>query len=300
MSDRRNATHDAAPAGPRGIEGTARTADGLDLFWRGWVPPSPLGVVVIVHGLAEHSGRYEHVGRHLAARGWAAYALDTRAHGRSPGPKVHVGRFEEFLEDVGSMLAAVRERHPGLPVFLIGHSQGGLVVLQYALRQPWGLAGIVATSPFLDTHPSLRPSRAFRLALAVLRRIAPRLRLPSGVDPRRVSRDPEVVKAYVQDPLVSRRVSPAWYAALRGAQAEVRAGAGRLAVPMLVLASPDDRLVDPEAVRRLVASAPAGRVEASWWPGLSHELLNEPEREQVLARIGAWLGQRLQNTLIDR
>jgi acylglycerol lipase len=293
-------THDGASGAVGAIEGTTRTLDGLDLFWRGWVPAYPLGVVVVVHGLAEHSGRYAHVGHHLATLGWAVYALDTRGHGRSPGAKVHVRRFDEFLEDVGTMLAAVRERHPGLPVFLIGHSQGGLVVLQYALRQPRGLAGIVVSSPFLDTHPALRPSKVFRLALAVLLRVAPRVRLPSGVDPRAISRDPEVVKAYVQDPLVSRRVSPAWYAALRRAQAEVRAAAGRLSVPALVLASPDDRLVDPEAVRRLVASAPAAQVEASWWPGLSHELMNEPERNQVLATINGWLRQRLQNTLIDR
>jgi lysophospholipase len=109
-----------------------------------------------------------------------------------------------------------------------------------------------------------------------------------------------VVTAYVEDPLVSRRVSPAWYAALRRAQVEVRGGAARLAVPALVLASPDDGLVDPDAVRRFVATAPADKVEASWWPGLSHELMNEPEREQVLARIDGWLAGRAQNTLIER
>jgi acylglycerol lipase len=275
------------------VEGTLRTADGLDLFWRGWLPRSPRAVVVIVHGLAEHSGRYGHVGRHFAARGWAAYALDARAHGRSPGPKVHVAGFEDFLEDVRSTLAFARERHPDRPVFLLGHSQGGLVVLQYALRHPEGLPGIVVTSPFLGAHPSVRPSAAFRLALAALLRLAPRLLLPSGVDPGRISRDPEVVKAYVQDPLVSRRVSPAWYAALRRAQTEVRAGAARLEVPCLILASPDETLVDPQAVRRFVAEASAARVASSWWAGLRHELLNEPERELVLARIDEWLDARL-------
>src|SRR5437867_12012841 len=108
MTDWRNASRDGAPATESAVEGTTGTVDGLNLFWRGWLPSSPSGVVVIVHGLAEHSGRYEHVGRHLAARGWAAYAVDTRAHGRSPGPKVHLRRFDEFLEDVRSMLAAVR------------------------------------------------------------------------------------------------------------------------------------------------------------------------------------------------
>jgi acylglycerol lipase len=281
-------------------EGEVATGDGLRLFWRAWLPSAPSGVLLIVHGLAEHSGRYGHVGRYMAARGWATYAHDARAHGRSPGRKVHVRRFEEFLEDLRAMLALVRERHPGLPVVLLGHSQGGLVVLLHALRRPEGLAGIAVTSPFLDAHPALRPSAAFRLALAVLRRVAPAMLLPSGADPRRVSRDPDVVKAYVDDPLVSRRVSPAWYAALRRAQAEVRAGSSRLSVPTLVLASPDDGLVDPDAVRRFVSAAPVGTVEASWWPGLSHELMNEPEQQQVLARIEPWLRARAQKTLIDR
>jgi acylglycerol lipase len=290
MSERRNAA----------LEGSVRTTDGLALFWRAWTAVSPRAVLVVVHGLAEHSGRYAHVGRHFAGRGWAVYALDTRAHGRSPGPKVHVADFAEFLADVRSMVAYAHERHPGLPLFLLGHSQGGLVMLLYALRHPEGLAGVVVTSPLLEAHPSLRPSKAFRLTLRILQRIAPRLRLPSGVDPRAISRDPEVVRAYVEDPLVSRRVSPLWYAALRRAQAEVRAGAGRLAVPTLVLASPDDRLVDPAAIRRFAAEAPAGQVEESWWPGLSHELLNEPEGEEVLAAINAWLQPRLQNTLMER
>jgi len=257
--------------------------------------------VLLVHGLAEHSGRYVHVGRHLSERGWAVYAFDARAHGRSPGPKVHVGDFAEFLEDVRSALGLVRaEGRPRRPVFLLGHSQGGLVALLFALRHPEGLRGLVVISPFLAVHPSLRPSPARRLALALLRRLAPSVRVPSGVDPGRISRGPEVVRAYVEDPLVSRRVSAGWYAAARRAQAEVRVSAPRLEVPTLVLASPDDRLVDPEAVRRFAAAAPSGRVESSWWAGLAHELLNEPERERVLARIDAWLEARLQNTLIER
>jgi lysophospholipase len=236
----------------------------------------------------------------MSARGWAVYAVDTRAHGRSPGAKVHVQRFDEFLEDVRSMLAAVRARRSDGPVFLLGHSQGGLVVLQYALRQPERLARIVVTSPSLDAQPALRRSATFRLASAVLRCVVPHLRLTSGVDPEGIYRDPEVVKAYGQDPLVTRRVSPGSYADLRRAQAEVRAGSERLSAPAVVLASPDERLVDPEAVRHFVARAPSGRVQTSWWPGLGHELLNEPERNQVLATIDVWLRQRLQNTLMER
>jgi alpha-beta hydrolase superfamily lysophospholipase len=136
----------------------------------------------------------------MSARGWAVYAVDTRAHGRSPGAKVHVQRFDEFLEDVRSMLAAVRARRSDGPVFLLGHSQGGLVLLQYALRQPEDLAPIVVASPFLAAQPALRRSATFRLPRAVLRCVAPHPRLPSGVDPEAIYRDPEVVKAYVQDP----------------------------------------------------------------------------------------------------
>src|SRR5687768_920223 len=117
-----------------GREGRLTASDGTSLFWRAWPPPEPRAAIAVVHGLAEHSGRYDHVGRHLAARGFAVYAIDYRGHGRSAGRRVHVDSFDDYVEDIGALVGLVKERHPVLPRFLLGHSQGGLVTLLFLLR----------------------------------------------------------------------------------------------------------------------------------------------------------------------
>jgi alpha-beta hydrolase superfamily lysophospholipase len=274
-------------------EGRVPSSDGFSLYWRARVPESPRAALLFVHGLAEHAGRYAHVLAHFATRGFASYALDYRGHGQSPGRRVHVDDFTEFADDVGAMQAMVASRHPGRPLVLVGHSQGGLIVLHHALRRPQGLAGIVLSSPLLGIHPASRPGRMKRALARVVTRIAPRLLQKSAVDTDRLSRDPAVGTAYRRDPLVSRTVSLGWYAALHRAFAFVRANAGTLALPALVVASPDDALSDPEATRRVLATFPPGRVEAEWYPGLYHELFNEIEKERVFSRVERWLERLL-------
>jgi acylglycerol lipase len=255
-----------------------------------WLPPSaPKGVAVLIHGLAEHSGRYTHVGEHLAARGWVVHAFDYRGHGRSPGPRVHVDRFDDFLDDTAAVLEAARRRHPGLTVFLVGHSLGGLIALLYALNRPQGLTGVAVSSPSLGTHPSLRPSRPKSAIARLLSVVAPRTQFRTGLDAGALSHDPEVVRAYAADPLVSHSVSARFYTSVGRAMADAHRKAPRLAVPALVMVSADDAIVDGDATRRWLASAPPGMVEAVFYDGLAHELFNEPQREDVLARLEQWL-----------
>lgn len=257
------------------------------------MPARPRALLLFVHGLGEHSGRYSNPVRYFTPRGWGCYALDYRGHGKSGGPRVHVLSFDEWVADLRAVHTMVRGLHPELPVFLVGHSQGGLVVLRYALRSPEGLPGIVVDSPFLGIHPSAQPSAPLRAAVAVLRALAPALRIPNTLDVRYLSRDPAVVEAYVRDPLVTGRVSSGWYSALLEALADAHAEAPTLRVPALVMASGADRLVDPEATRRFVERTPAGMVEFVRWEGLYHEAFNEPEKEQVFARMESWLETRL-------
>jgi alpha-beta hydrolase superfamily lysophospholipase len=266
------------------------SSDGLSLYWQAWIPGTPRAALLFVHGLHDHSGRYRGPAEHFGARGYACYALDTRGHGRSAGPRVHVARFDAFVDDVLAVLGLVRERHPALPVFAIGHSQGGLVVLRAALRKPDGLAGVVAVSPFLGVHP--RSSKVRQWAARVLAPVAPGLLLANPLDARLLSRDPSVGLAYDEDPLVSHTASPGWFVATLQAHREVLADAASLRVPALVLAAGDDRIVDPEATRRWVSRAPADRVSYLPWPGLFHELLNEPERLEVYEAIERWLRPR--------
>jgi lysophospholipase len=274
-------------------ETTLASRDGLRLHLTRWRPAEPRAALVLLHGLAEHAGRYRHVADHFVAGGYAVDVPELRGHGRSPGPRVHVERFDEFVDDADAARDRLAAEHPTLPLFLIGHSQGGLVALRAALRRPAGLAGVVVSSPLLGTHPSVGPGPLLAAAARVLHAVLPALRLPNHVDPRVLSRDPAVGSAYARDPLVSRRVSPRWYFETLRAIADTHARAGELAVPALVMLSGDDRLLDTAAMLRWVRAAPRELVESVCWDGFFHEMFNEPERERVFARMDAWLERRL-------
>ncbi|MBT8058406.1 MAG: lysophospholipase [Gammaproteobacteria bacterium] len=284
--------------------GRIATEDGLELVWRSWTPEAPCGVIAIVHGLAEHGGRYRETGEAFARAGWAVYACDLRAHGLSPDPpgsgRVHVKRFSDFSRDVDALLGLVREHHSELPLFILGHSMGGLISIRYALDKPRDLAGAIISSPALGIHPDSKPPPALRLLVRVLSVLAPRLRVDTELDPKAISRDPAVVQAYVDDPLVSSRVSARWYAEFLKTMKQTHRDAASLGVPMLLMQSGDDRLVDPEAARSWAALAPQGKVELHVWEGLYHEMFNEPEKERVRERVQTWLRERVGSHRDDR
>ncbi len=273
--------------------GRVRTADQLDLVWQSWAPESPRGVIIIIHGLAEHGGRYHETAEFLSGNGWAVYACDLRAHGLSPDPpkagRVHVHRFTDYFFDVDAMSELVRTRHPGLPVFILGHSMGGLIAISYALEKPEALAGVLISSPALGTHPQFKPPLFLKILVSILSRLAPRLLVDSGLDTQAICRDPEVVKAYIDDPLVSQKVSARWYSEITKAMKQAFRNAGSLRIPMLLMQSGADRLVDPAAPGRWASAAPPGLVELVLWEGLYHEMLNEPEKDQVRAKLLEWL-----------
>src|SRR5687768_3836257 len=176
-------------------EGWTRSADGTALFWRSWRSASPRAGVAIVHGLGEHSGRYDHVGAFLAARGFDTWAGDCRGHGLSPGPRVHVDDFGSFSDDAGAFVALAASG--ARPLFLVGHSQGGLVSLLRALRHPEGLTGVVVSSPFVAAHPAAAPSTLRLAATSVLFRVKPSFVTNSGIATGALSHDPEVEKRYL-------------------------------------------------------------------------------------------------------
>lgn len=264
------------------------SSDGLALRLHTWIPAEPRTLLLVVHGLGEHGGRYRTFGEHFADRGYGVFAVDLRGHGESLGRRVHVDRFDDYFRDVDALYDEARRRHPGLPTVLVGHSMGGLITLGYLLHDPRNLAGAVVSSPALAAHPSLVPSLPLRLVARVLQGLAPRTLFPSGIDPSGISRDPEVVEAYRRDPLVSGKVSARWYAAVTAAQAEIRAAAPSFALPLLLMQSGADRLVDPEATGHWAARAPEA-VDFVRWDGFFHEMLNEPEKLEVFARIETWL-----------
>lgn len=274
-----------------------RTADGLDLHCRSWAPTAPCGIIVIVHGLAEHGGRFRETAEFFAQQGWAVFAGDLRGHGLSPdtpgGGRVHVRRFAEYFLDVEALADVARQAHEGLPLFLLGHSMGGLITINYLLENPPDIAGAVISSPALGTHPKFRPSLALRLLVGLLSRLTPRARFPSDLDVEAISRDPEVVRGYADDPLVSKKVSARWYTETLRAMKQSHERAGTLRIPILLMQSGADRLVDPAATARWAAGAPPELVELVEWEGFYHEMFNEPEKDLVRAKTLGWLRQHL-------
>jgi acylglycerol lipase len=258
---------------------------------RTWLPEQPpAGVVVIAHGFAEHGGRYAAVAERLTAAGIAVRAPDHRGHGLSEGKRTGIVRFEDYVDDLTTVIAQVRALWPPLRVALLGHSMGGLIALDLAVRQAVSLDGLVLSAP------AACPREVSRLTLAVgrvLSRVAPNtgvLRLPLN----RISRDPAVVEAYNNDPLVFRTPIRARLGAeMLDAMDRVDAGLPELRVPLLVMQGTSDGLVDPGCGPHVFGRAGLADKTLKMYDGLWHEIFNEPERDHVLADLTGWLGSHL-------
>ena len=264
---------------------TATTHDGLEQLRRRWQPTVPARVaMLIVHGIGEHSGRYEHVGAEFAAAGFDVLAFDQRGFGLTGGRRAYVADFDEFLADVDELLA--ERRTLGVPVVLLGHSLGGLVVAAYLVsgRPQPDLA--VLSAPALDAElPTWQ-----RFAAPTLGTIIPRLKIPADFDGSVLSRDEAVQVAYETDPLrVPASTARLGRETLR-AMKDVQLTLDRLRLPTYVLHGSDDTLVPPEASEPL---AQLPNVTRRVWDGLRHECMNEPEHAEVIGEVVAWIDAQL-------
>ncbi|BCS32626.1 lysophospholipase [Luteitalea sp. TBR-22] len=243
------------------------------------------GVVAHVHGMGEHSRRYDHLSAYWAARGYASAGFDQRGHGRSPGPRGHTPSYEQLLDDVAAFLESVTEKWGDLPVTLYGHSMGGNVVLSYGLQRQPALA-VVASAPYLRFAREPTPGR---LVLArALTHLAPAVSFANGLELAALSRDPLVVEAFRADPLVHDRVTATFFAEIRAAAASVLARAADTARPTLVMHGDADRITAASASREYVERT-HGRATLKVWPGYYHELHNEPGWEAVAAYVLSWM-----------
>jgi acylglycerol lipase len=264
------------------VIGSAVTADGTELRTRHWPAVDPWACLLIIHGLGEQSGRYEHVGEHFASAGIEAFAYDHRGNGGSGGPRGDIDRWSIYHDDLEERLAAVRVTSDGRPVVLYAHSMGGLVAAGYLLTDRPRPDLTVLTAPGLDSTLA-----AWKQRLAPLvARIAPTLSLPNGVPPETLSRDPAVGHRVKADPLNGQTSTARFGAEALREQARVREGARSIGGPTLVLHGLDDRLVPPSA-SAVFEDAPG--VERRTYPGLRHELHNEPEGPQVLDDVVVWI-----------
>ncbi len=265
---------------------------GLELFMQSWLPAgNKRAVIALIHGLGEHSGRYQNVVDALVPQGYAIYSFDHRGHGRSPDRQcAHVNDWSEYRNDVRAFVQLVQQREPGLPLFLYGHSMGGLITLEYVLHHPEGLAGVIASAPAVSAV------EASPLLLAVGRlmsRLKPEFSLDSGLDAAGISRDTAVVEAYQKDPFVHGKVSARWSVAFTGAIAWTQAHAAEFQPPLLILHGEADRLVAPSGSQTFFEKVRQPDKKRIVYPGGYHEPHNDIQKEQVLADVAAWLQAHL-------
>ncbi|WP_219413365.1 alpha/beta hydrolase [Pseudonocardia nigra] len=271
----------------RHVEGRLAGARDVELFWQGRLPAGePAGVLLVCHGLGEHSGRYGNVVDALAPAGWAVYGVDHRGHGRSGGRRAHLDRYADWLDDFDAFRRLVAARHPGLPVFLLGHSMGGQIALAYALDHQDDLRGLALSAPALASNAV---PKATVPVLRGLAKLAPTLR-PAGIDSTKISKDPAVVAAYRSDPLVHHGHPTLGLSAALLAQFDVLPERARtLRLPVLVQHGTADELTDPAGTRLLEQTVGSPDRTVLWYEGLWHEIYNEPERERPLADLREWL-----------
>jgi acylglycerol lipase len=263
-------------------------AGGLNLFWQAWLPDGePRGVVALAHGVSEHSGRYAWTGEQLAARGYALYALDHRGHGRSEGARAVIDRVGNAVADLGELIAIADAEHGGeAKPFLLGHSMGGFLSLAFATRHQEQIGGLILSAPVAVLEAA---SPVQRIAGHVLSAVAPKLGVV-GIDSSTVSRDPAVVRDYDSDPLNYHGKLPA------RTVHEMAQEIGRfpetipsITVPLLLQVGTGDQLVPPESSELVYKWASSEDKTIKRYDGLYHEILNEPERDAVVADTLGWL-----------
>lgn len=268
-------------------EGTA--PDGV--FYRHWPVADARAAVLLVHGLGEHSGRYQHVAEALASRGIASCAPDHPGHGRSPGHRCHIPRFADFFPALDTLRDDLERRYPGLPCFMVGHSMGGLIAGCYLLDRQSRFAGAAFSGAAFAV-----PEPPGAVAVAINRLLAslwPTLGVMQ-LDASQVSRDPEVVQRYRDDPLVhSGKISARLVVELFAAIGELEARRSELTLPVLVLHGEGDVMTPASGSLAFHAGVGSEDRTLRLYPGLYHEIFNEPERQQVLDDLVNWLDARI-------
>lgn len=277
----------------RELAGEVRAADGVRLHHVSWMPDGvPRAVVLVSHGHGEHGGRYAELARHLAERGMAVHAIDHRGHGRSGGPRGHVDRFGDYVRDLETWRRAVTADVPrATPVFLLGHSLGGLIAIRHLQAHPEaGFRGAVLSAPLLGI--AVRAPR-WKVALSgFFSRVLPRLPFSNELDPSMLSTAPGYVEAYRADTLLHPTITPRLYTEIGAAMRAAFQQPDSIRIPLLVLAPTGDRVVAPEAVARFASACP-GEVQVRRYEGFQHEALNETERHRVIDDVAAWLDARI-------
>ena len=273
-------------------EGNFKGIRDLKIYYQCWLPEKdPKAVLLIVHGLAEHSGRYMNLVNHFVPLGYAVYGVDHIGHGKSDGLRVYVERFKDFTDTLKTFSHMIRDWQPETPIFMVGHSMGGLISSIYLLDNQDGLSGAVLSGPSVKVPDNI--SSVTILAGRLFSTLMPKLGL-LALEADGVSRDPEVVKAYINDPLVyTGKITARLAAELLKAMKSAAADASKITLPILIAQGGEDRLVDPDGAQMLHDTVGSVDKTLKIYDGLYHEIFNEPEHHKVLGDVEAWLESHL-------
>jgi alpha-beta hydrolase superfamily lysophospholipase len=276
------------------IKGNFQGARDIKIYYQGWLPEADVkGVLLVVHGLGEHSGRYLNVVNHFVPLGYAVYGLDHIGHGKSGGPREMVESFDDFTDTLTIFHQMVADWQAGKPIFILGHSMGGLITSYYLLDHQDKFQGAIISAPAVKIGEGI--SQATITMAKILSRIAPKMGMVA-LDVNTISRDPDVVNAYVNDPLVFHGKTPARLAAeMLKAMLRVNAEVSHITLPFIAVHGSKDSLADPAGSQILYDLASSKDKTLKIYEGLYHEVFNEPEREQVLKDVELWLEAQLQS-----
>lgn len=271
-------------------EGTFQGTRGMELYYQTWHPSNPPRAIVVgVHGHGDHSGGLHNIIQHLVPRGYAWYGLDLRGHGRSLGLRGHVQSWADFRDDLKSFLSWVRDHEPEVPVFLLGHSLGGLISLEYSMRRPEVLSGVIAISPPLSFS---RFSSAMVMILRVLSLIKPDFKTKQQPDYAKLTRDAEVTRSLALDPLRHEQMTAGLWREILKAQNWVKKHPHELQVPLLMLQGLCDPITPAEGTRQFFYSVPYANKEYHEYEQTLHRPFDDVNRAVVLGHLSTWLDEQ--------
>ena len=274
------------------IEGNFKGVRNTNIYYQAWLPAGDVkAVLLVVHGLGEHSGRYMNVVNHFIPLGYAVYALDHIGHGKSDGDREIVTTFEDFTDTLTIYFNMVKDWQKDKPVFLLGHSLGGAIVSYYLLDHQVDFKGAIISAPAVKVGDSIS---AITIAMSkVLSKIAPKMGV-LALDATAISKDTAVVQAYVNDPLVFHGKTPARMGAeMLNAMQRISTEAGKITLPIIIVQGGDDKLVDPAGAHMLHDMASSKDKTLEIYTGMYHEVFNEPNRFRVLKDVETWIEARL-------